>query len=90
MSLKTILTKLFSKALLCKLDFSRTQFDKDIQNKSLYEKPHLFVWDEPLNFVDIISRIQIEELILKYTPTLLFIEHDKIFCYKIATKIIEL
>jgi len=34
----------------------------------------LKIRDEPLNFIDIISRIQIEELILEYLPTLLFVE----------------
>jgi len=86
------------KAILRKLDFSRTQFDKDMQDfsagqkkkvliaRSLCEKSHLLVWDEPLNFVDVLSRMQIEELILEYNPTILFVEHDELFCEKIATK----
>ena len=83
--------------ILCKLDFARTQFDKPIQNysggqkkkvilaKSLCEKAHLYVWDEPLNFIDVLSRLQIEEVILKYCPTMIFVEHDKTFVGKIAT-----
>jgi len=90
------------KAILRKLDFSREQFEKDMVSfsggqkkkvliaKSLCEKAHLYVWDEPLNFIDIISRIQIEELILEYLPTLLFVEHDSEFCKNVATKIVEL
>ena len=86
------------KAILRKLDFSRTQFEKDMKDfsggqkkkiliaKSLCEKAHLLLWDEPLNFVDVISRIQIEELLLQSNPTILFVEHDGIFCDKIATK----
>jgi lincosamide and streptogramin A transport system ATP-binding/permease protein len=58
--------------------------------KSLCEKAHLHIWDEPLNYIDIISRMQIEELILEYCPTMLFVEHDSIFCSNIATKIIKL
>ncbi len=50
----------------------------------------LKIRDEPLNFIDIISRIQIEELILEYLPTLLFVEHDSEFCKNVATKIVEL
>jgi lincosamide and streptogramin A transport system ATP-binding/permease protein len=34
--------------------------------------------------------MQIENLLLEYAPTILFVEHDKIFCEKIATKIIIL
>lgn len=37
-----------------------------------------------------LSRIQIEELILNYEPTMLFAEHDKAFIERIATKRIEL
>ncbi|MGG1442456.1 Lsa family ABC-F type ribosomal protection protein [Brevibacillus laterosporus] len=90
------------KSILRKLDFSRVQFEKDISAfsggqkkkvliaKSLCEKVHLHIWDEPLNFIDIISRMQIEELLLEHSPTILFVEHDREFCKNIATKIIEL
>lgn len=90
------------KAILRKLDFSRVQLEKDISDfsdgqkkkvllaRSLCEKAHLHVWDEPLNFIDVISRMQIEELLLEYRPTILFVEHDSEFCKNIATKIIEL
>lgn len=90
------------KTILNKLDFSRTQFEKDISNlsegqkkkvliaKSLCQKAHLYLWDEPLNFIDILSRIQIENLILKFNPTIVFVEHDENFVKDIATKIINL
>ncbi len=90
------------KAILRKLDFSRTQFEKEIESysqgqkkklliaKSLCEQAHLYIWDEPLNYIDVISRMQIEELILTYNPTIIFVEHDKIFCEKVATKTIEI
>jgi len=90
------------KAILRKLDFSRVQFEKDISAfsggqkkkvliaKSLCEKVHLHIWDEPLNFIDIISRMQVEELLLEYSPTILFVEHDRDFFKNIATKVIEL
>lgn len=90
------------KSILRKLDFSRVQFEKDISAfsggqkkkvliaKSLSQKVHLHIWDEPLNFIDIISRMQIEELLLEYSPTILFVEHDREFCSNVATKFIEL
>ncbi|GED67771.1 Lsa family ABC-F type ribosomal protection protein [Brevibacillus reuszeri] len=90
------------KAILRKLDFSRVQFEKDISAysggqkkkvliaKSLCEKVHLHIWDEPLNFIDVISRMQIEELLLEHAPTIVFVEHDSEFCKNIATKVIEL
>ena len=88
------------KAILRKLNFSREQFEKEIQYfsggqkkkvliaKSLCQPSHLLVWDEPLNFVDIISRMQLEELLLEYEPTMLFAEHDQTFRERIATKTI--
>lgn len=90
------------KAILRKLDFSRIQFEKDMSAfsggqkkkvliaKSLCEKAHLHIWDEPLNFIDIFSRMQIEELLLEYSPTLLFVEHDLEFCNNVATKVVKL
>ncbi|MGI6093589.1 MAG: Lsa family ABC-F type ribosomal protection protein [Veillonellaceae bacterium] len=90
------------KANLRKLDFSRVQFEKDMADfsggqkkkvliaKSLCEKASLYVWDEPLNFIDVISRMQIEELLLEYAPTIIFVEHDIEFCRNVATKIVEL
>jgi lincosamide and streptogramin A transport system ATP-binding/permease protein len=90
------------KAILRKLDFSRVQFEKDLRDfsggqkkktllaKSLCERAHLLVWDEPLNFIDVLSRIQIEELLLEFTPTILFVEHDSVFINKVSTKRITL
>ena len=90
------------KAILRKLGFERVQFEKRIEDfsggqkkkvllaRSLCEQAHLYIWDEPLNFVDIFSRMQIEELLLEYAPTLLFVEHDARFAEEIATGKIEL
>lgn len=89
-------------ALLRKLDFSRVQFEKRIEDYSggqkkkvllagsLCKQAHLYIWDEPLNFIDVFSRMQIEELILKFKPTMILVEHDKTFIEHTATKIIEL
>ena len=88
--------------ILRKLDFSRSQFEKDISDfssgqkkkvllaRSLSERAHLFLWDEPMNFIDVISRIQIEELLAEYRPTMIFVEHDRRFCENIATKTLAL
>ncbi|WP_138755375.1 ribosomal protection-like ABC-F family protein [Paenibacillus sinopodophylli] len=90
------------KAILRKLDFSRIQFEKDMASfsggqkkkvliaKSLCEQVHLHIWDEPLNFIDVISRMQIEELLLEHSPTILFVEHDSEFCKNVATKHVTL
>ncbi len=86
------------KAILRKLDFERIQFEKDMAEfsegqkkkvliaKSLCQQAHLYIWDEPFNFIDVISRIQIEELLLTHKPTMVFVEHDRAFVKRIATK----
>ena len=58
--------------------------------KSLCEQAHLYVWDEPLNYIDIYSRMQIEKLIKEFCPTMIFVEHDRAFRNTIATKSIQL
>lgn len=90
------------KSILRKMDFDRIQFEKDIAHysggqkkklliaKSLCEKAHIYIWDEPLNFIDIYSRMQIEELIQKFNPTMVFVEHDQAFQQTVATKTITL
>ena len=57
---------------------------------NLYNDNNFFIWDEPLNFLDLESRKKLEDAILKYNPTILFIEHDNFFVEKISTKIIDL
>lgn len=86
-------------SLLRQLDFSRVQFEKDMKEfsqgqkkkvliaSSLLTPAHLYIWDEPLNYIDVFSRMQIEKLLLAYKPTMLIVEHDVRFKEKIATKI---
>ncbi|HTO15349.1 MAG TPA: hypothetical protein VLZ83_06245 [Edaphocola sp.] len=54
------------------------------------ERAHLYIWDEPLNFIDVVSRMQIEKLLIEHELTILFVEHDSAFCENVATKIIKL
>ena len=69
--------------------FRRDKRKKVLIAKSLCEQPHLYVWDEPLNYVDIYSRMQIENLIREFSPTMIFVEHDLAFRNAIATKSIR-
>jgi len=52
--------------------------------------PDLLLLDEPTNHMDIESIGLIEELLLKYSGTLVFVTHDRMFLQKIATRIIEI
>lgn len=90
------------KAILRKMDFERVQFEKDMAElsggqkkkvliaKSLCQQAHLYVWDEPLNFIDLYSRMQIEELIQEFSPAMLFVEHDAAFREAVATRVVTL
>ena len=90
------------KAILRKMDFLRAQFDKDMRDfsagqkkkvllaGSLCESAHLYIWDEPLNYIDVFSRMQVEELLENCGSAILFVEHDRVFTGKIATRVVEL
>lgn len=90
------------KAMLVKMGLSKSDFDTNIQDmsegqkkkvliaKSISEQANIYIWDEPLNYLDILTRIQIEDTILNYRPTLIFVEHDETFIKKVATKILKI
>lgn len=89
-------------SVLRQLALEQAQFDKKIEEfsegqkkkvliaTSLLTPAHLYIWDEPLNYVDVFSRMQLEKLICEYKPTMLIVEHDVRFTEKMATKVVEL
>lgn len=102
LNINNLLNESLFKAILRKMDLDRIQFEKNIRDfsggqkkkvliaKSLCEQAHLYVWDEPLNFIDVYSRMQIEQLITEFSPTMIFVEHDSAFRDAIATKTIKI
>lgn len=88
-------------ALLRKLGLERKDLERPMQQMSegqrkkaalalSFCKPaHLYLWDEPLNYIDLASRLQLEEAVLESGPSLLLVEHDAAFVQTAATKIIE-
>lgn len=88
--------------ILRQLDFERVQFEKNISDysegqkkklllaASLCEQVHLYIWDEPYNFIDVFSRMQIEKLIQRFQPTMLLVEHDKYFADTIGAKTVKI
>ena len=90
------------KAMLVKMGLTQYDFDTNIEDmsegqkkkvliaKSISEQANIYIWDEPLNYIDILTREQIEDAILNYNPTIIFVEHDETFIKKVATKIINL
>ena len=89
-------------AILRQLDMDRVQFEKNMEDfsegqkkkvliaSSLLTPAHVYIWDEPLNYIDVFSRMQIEKLIEEYHPTMLIVEHDVRFREKLADKVVEL
>jgi lincosamide and streptogramin A transport system ATP-binding/permease protein len=87
-------------AVLRQLDLGREQFAKNMEDfsegqkkkvliaASLITPAHLYIWDEPLNYIDVFSRMQIENLIMQYKPTMLLVEHDIRFQEKVASDVI--
>lgn len=90
------------KAMLVKMGLLQSDFDTNIQDmsegqkkkvliaKSISEQANIYIWDEPLNYIDILTRERIEDVILNCNPTIIFVEHDEKFIEKVATKIINL
>ena len=90
------------KGILRKMGFERVQFEKKMEDfsagqkkkvllaASLCQPAHLYVWDEPPNFVDLHTRLQITSLLRQAQPTMLFVEHDRAFQEEIATQKISL
>ena len=89
-------------AILRQLDFERVQFAKNMEDysegqkkkvliaKSISERAHIYVWDEPLNYIDVFTRIQLEELLLEFKPSMILVEHDVRFQEKIATRVVHM
>ncbi|MFT9191501.1 MAG: ribosomal protection-like ABC-F family protein [Liquorilactobacillus sp.] len=84
--------------MLRKLGFERSTFTEDLSElsmgqkrkislaRSLCEPANFYIWDEPLNYLDVITRQQIQALILRVQPTMLLIDHDRDFVKTIATE----
>ena len=70
--------------------YSDGQKKKMLLAAGLCAEAHLYVWDEPLNFLDIEAREQIENALLAAGPTLVFVEHDRAFTERVATDKLDL
>jgi len=52
--------------------------------------PDLLLLDEPTNHLDINAILWIEEFLLKFEKTLMFVTHDRAFLQRLATRIVEI
>jgi len=58
--------------------------------KLMMHKHNFLVLDEPTNHLDLDSKEVLENALIDYPGTLLFVSHDRYFINRIATKVIEL
>jgi len=58
--------------------------------KGLVCKPDLLLLDEPTNHLDIETTAWLEDFLVKWGGTLVFVTHDRIFLQRLATRIVEL
>ncbi|BCK01296.1 ribosomal protection-like ABC-F family protein [Anaerocolumna chitinilytica] len=70
--------------------FSRGELKKIEIARALSMENHLILLDEPLNYMDLYFREQLESAVLAINPTLVFVEHDEWFGEKVATKVITI
>lgn len=71
-------------------EYSEGQKKKVLIAAGLLRPAHLYIWDEPLNYIDIFSRMQIEQLLLRCRPTMLAVDHDIRFQEKVATDFVDI
>ena len=89
------------KTILRKLNFFFYQFEKPMEAfsagqqkkvliaRSLCQQAHVYLWDEPLNYIDVLSRMQIERLIAQFHPTMILVEHDQAFLRGLNAEIVQ-
>lgn len=58
--------------------------------RALVQEPDVLLLDEPTNHLDIEAIIWLEEFLLSFNGSLVFITHDRSFLQRLATRIIEI
>lgn len=58
--------------------------------KLMMKKANVLVLDEPTNHLDLDSKEVLEQALIEYPGTIIFVSHDRYFINRIATKIYEL
>jgi ATP-binding cassette, subfamily F, member 3 len=58
--------------------------------KLMMEKANFLILDEPTNHLDLDSKEVLENALIDYPGTILFVSHDRYFINRIATKVYEL
>nr|WP_279665711.1 ABC-F family ATP-binding cassette domain-containing protein [Ectobacillus ponti] len=58
--------------------------------KLMMQKSNLLILDEPTNHLDLSSKEILENALIDFPGTLLFVSHDRYFINRVATKVMEL
>jgi ATP-binding cassette subfamily F protein uup len=58
--------------------------------RALANEPNLLLLDEPTNHLDIDAVLWLEDFLLRYKKTLMFVTHDRAFLQRMATRIVEI
>lgn len=92
------MTESYARTILASFRFKETLIGEKIHHLSMGEKcrlaiaklffqnPHLLILDEPTNYFDIEMQEILEDMLLQYKGTLIFVSHDRYFQEKIATR----
>lgn len=58
--------------------------------RSMLTPAHLYVWDEPFNYLDVDAREMTEAAVLSSSSAMIFVEHDEEFVNRVATRTVRL
>ncbi|MBN2298119.1 MAG: ATP-binding cassette domain-containing protein, partial [Deltaproteobacteria bacterium] len=58
--------------------------------RALVNEPDILLLDEPTNHMDITSILWLEDFLMKYEHTIMFVSHDRSFLGKLSTRIVEI
>ena len=99
---KTVLDIQFVRRFMGALGLPEKYWDKKIGSLSggelcklqlvivLTSEKNFLLLDEPTNFLDVVALHALEEFLMRYPGTLVFVSHDKSFCRHIATRTLSI
>jgi ATP-binding cassette subfamily F protein uup len=58
--------------------------------RALVNDPDILLLDEPTNHLDVNTILWLEDFLMKYEKTLMFVTHDRAFLQRLATRIVEI
>lgn len=81
-------TKLDGDANFAKLSVGKKR--RALFAQALASKPHVLLLDEPTNHLDIESILWLEDFLLSFDGTIVFVTHDRMFARKLATRVVDI